>query len=210
MAQKAGSVLLTSSIATYLISKEIYVIDGEFFEVLALFGAYYLWYSGAKDGVVEYFNERQNVSILFFLSPTSSFLLSCSLYQKKKTKKKQKLMEYNKKKTIRRVLNEAREQHKSVVKERIAHISKLDDVVDVTKALFSISKEIASLEAQAYELKQQVAFTSEVKSTLDAWVRYEASVREKEQRRMAEAVIAKVKAELADPRMVSFVLTFYL
>ncbi|KAJ1550419.1 hypothetical protein HK405_000642, partial [Cladochytrium tenue] len=81
LTQKASSVVLASSVAAWLISKEIYVIDGEFFEVLALFGAYYLWYIGGKDGVKEFFNERQD--------------------------------------TIRRVLNEAREQHKEVVKERM-------------------------------------------------------------------------------------------
>jgi F-type H+-transporting ATPase subunit b len=41
---------------------------------------------------------------------------------------------------MRKVLNDAREEHKAVVHERISHISKLADVVDVTKGLYSISK----------------------------------------------------------------------
>ncbi|KAJ1547724.1 atp4 subunit B of the stator stalk of mitochondrial F1F0 ATP synthase [Cladochytrium tenue] len=162
LTQKASSVVLASSVAAWLISKEIYVIDGEFFEVLALFGAYYLWYIGGKDGVKEFFNERQD--------------------------------------TIRRVLNEAREQHKEVVKERMAHISSLENVVDTTKGLFELSKSMVQMEAEIYQLKQKVAYTNEVKSVLDSWVRHEAGVRERQQKLLAESVIAKVKAELANPK----------
>jgi F-type H+-transporting ATPase subunit b len=61
---KASSVLLASSIAAWLISKEIYVLDGEVFEAACIFGAYYIWYNGAKEGAVEYFNGRQDVSMM--------------------------------------------------------------------------------------------------------------------------------------------------
>ncbi|KAJ3001486.1 UNVERIFIED_CONTAM: atp4 subunit B of the stator stalk of mitochondrial F1F0 ATP synthase, partial [Siphonaria sp. JEL0065] len=132
LASKAASVLLSSSIAAYLISKEIYILDGEVFAVLTIFGAYYLWYQGGKEGFVQYFSDKQN--------------------------------------TIRNVLTAAREQHAAVVKERIDHIGKLADAVEVTKGLFEISRDIAKLEAEAYELKQRVAYTSEVKSVLDSWV----------------------------------------
>ncbi|KAJ3415071.1 atp4 subunit B of the stator stalk of mitochondrial F1F0 ATP synthase [Chytridiales sp. JEL 0842] len=168
-AAKASSVLLTSSIAAYLISKEIYILDGEVFEMACILGAYYIWYSSAKEGAVEYFNDRQN--------------------------------------TIRNVLNKAREEHKAVVQERIAHIGKLADVVDVTKGLFAISKDIAKLEAQVYELKQKVAFSNEVRSVLDSWVRHEAGVREREQKMLTESVIAKIKAQLADPKTQNAILT---
>ncbi|KAJ3209973.1 atp4 subunit B of the stator stalk of mitochondrial F1F0 ATP synthase [Dinochytrium kinnereticum] len=166
--QKAGSVLLTSSIAAYLLSKEVYIVDHEFFEMGCLFGAYYIWYSGGKDGAIEYFSERQS--------------------------------------TMKKVLEQAREEHKAVVQERINHISKLSDVVDVTKALYESSKEIAKLEAEAYELKQKVTFTSEVKSVLDSWVRHEASVRENEQKLMAEAIIAKIRKDLTDPKLQTAIL----
>ncbi|KAJ3376951.1 atp4 subunit B of the stator stalk of mitochondrial F1F0 ATP synthase, partial [Entophlyctis sp. JEL0112] len=63
--------------------------------------------------------------------------------------------------------------------------------------------DIARLEAEAYELQQRVSYTHEVKSVLDSWVRHETAVREKEQKLLAEAVIAKIRAELSDPRMVS-------
>ncbi|KAJ3104602.1 atp4 subunit B of the stator stalk of mitochondrial F1F0 ATP synthase [Phlyctochytrium bullatum] len=167
-AQKAGSVLLTSSIAAYLLSKEIYIVDHEFFEMGCLFGAYYLWYSGGKDGAIEYFTERQS--------------------------------------TMKKVLEQARSEHKAVVQERIAHISKLADVVDVTKAMFETSREIAKLEAEAYELKQKVAFTTEVKGILDSWVRHEANVRENEQKQMAETIIAKIRADLTDPKLQTAIL----
>ncbi|KAJ3231632.1 atp4 subunit B of the stator stalk of mitochondrial F1F0 ATP synthase [Chytriomyces hyalinus] len=167
-AAKATSVLLSSSVAAYLVSKEIYALDGEIFELAAIFGAYYMWYSGGKEGFVEYFSDKQT--------------------------------------TIRNVLTAAREQHHAVVKERMDHIGKLANSVEVTKGLFEISKEIAKLEAEAYELKQRVAYTSEVKSVLDSWVRHEASVREKEQKLMAETIINKIRAELSDPRMQSSIL----
>ncbi|KAI8621742.1 hypothetical protein BC830DRAFT_1092705 [Chytriomyces sp. MP71] len=168
-AAKALSVLLSSSLAAYLVSKEIYVLDGEIFEVLTIFGAYYLWYAGGKEGFVEYFSDKQN--------------------------------------TIKNVLTAARQQHHAVVKERMDHIGKLANSVEVTKGLFEISKEIAKLEAEAYELKQRVAYTHEVKSVLDSWVRHEASIREAEQKLMAETVINKIRNELQDPRMQSSILS---
>ena len=41
---------------------------------------------------------------------------------------------------MRKVLETARHDHKAVVKERIEHISKLSDVVDVTKGLYDTAK----------------------------------------------------------------------
>jgi len=77
----------------------------------------------------------------------------------------------------------------------------LGGVVDITKSLFALSKETAKLEAEAFELNQKIAATSEIKSVLDSWVRYEADVREREKRQLANTVIQKVKASLADPKM---------
>ena len=81
------------------------------------------------------------------------------------------------------------------------HIAKLSDVVQVTKDMYEVSKEIAKLEAEAFELKQKVAFTNEVKSTLDGWVRHEANVRDQEQKRLVAHVIEQVKAKLTDPKL---------
>jgi F-type H+-transporting ATPase subunit b len=132
LAAKSSTVMITASIASYLISKEIYIIDGEFFEMMCLFGAYYVWYSNGKTMAKDYFKGRQD--------------------------------------QIKSVLENARKDHSSVVQERITHIQKMSDTVEVTEALYEISKDIAKLEAQAYELKQKVGFTNEVKQTLDQWV----------------------------------------
>ncbi|KAJ3338725.1 atp4 subunit B of the stator stalk of mitochondrial F1F0 ATP synthase [Gonapodya sp. JEL0774] len=103
------------------------------------------------------------------------------------------------KKRINDILVQAREDHKAVVEERLDHVSKLGDVVGVTKNLYEVSREIAHLEAEAYELKQQVALQNEIRSTLDGWVRYEASVRERRQREVAQYVIDRVTAQLESP-----------
>jgi hypothetical protein len=60
-AAKASNVLLTASVAAFLVSKEIYLIDGEFFEMLCIFGAYYVWFSGGKDMAAAYFADKQKV-----------------------------------------------------------------------------------------------------------------------------------------------------
>ncbi|KAI8929863.1 hypothetical protein BC831DRAFT_508943 [Entophlyctis helioformis] len=145
LAAKSSSILVTASIAAYLVSKEIYIVDFEFFEMLCLFGAYYVWYSNGKEGALAYFE--------------------------------------GKKQTIKNVLTQARANHKAVVQERMTHIGKLSDAVEVTQGLFEISKDIAKLEAEAYELKQK------------------ANVRDQEQKRLATHVIEKIKADLADPKL---------
>ncbi|ODV87981.1 hypothetical protein CANARDRAFT_5287 [[Candida] arabinofermentans NRRL YB-2248] len=98
------------------------------------------------------------------------------------------------------ILNEARQGHVQAVKDRINQVANLKDVVSTTKALFELSKETAALEAEAFELKQKVSAASEAKSVLDSWVRYEAQVRQLEQKQLAESVISKVNAELANPK----------
>jgi F-type H+-transporting ATPase subunit b len=107
---------------------------------------------------------------------------------------------------IRSVLQKAREDHKSAVEERIDQVGQMKDVVDVTKALYALSKETAKLEAEAFELKQKTALTAEVKAVLDSWVRYEASVREREQSKLAAYMIEKIKADLQDPKLQSKIL----
>lgn len=77
----------------------------------------------------------------------------------------------------------------------------MKDIVDVTKNLFALSRDTAKLEAEAFELKQQVAVASELKSTLDSWVRYEATVREREQKQLAAYLIEKIHKDLEDPKI---------
>ncbi|KAI8352318.1 hypothetical protein B0O80DRAFT_454269 [Mortierella sp. GBAus27b] len=107
---------------------------------------------------------------------------------------------------IRAILQRARVDHKSAVENRIDQVGQMKDVVEVTKALYALSKETAQLEAEAFELKQQTALTSEVKSVLDSWVRYETSVREREQSKLAAYMIEKIKADLQNPELQSKIL----
>lgn len=67
-------------------------------------------------------------------------------------------------------------------------------------------QETAQLEAKAYELEQQTAVTSEVKNVLESWVRYEAQVKQRQQRELAETIIAKIEKELEDPKVLKQIL----
>lgn len=96
---------------------------------------------------------------------------------------------------------QAREDHKAAVQERIDEAGQMRDLVDVTKALFELSRETAKLEAEAFELKQKVAVAAEVKTTLDSWVRHEASIREREQKQLAAYLIEKINKDLQDPKI---------
>ncbi|KAJ2769049.1 atp4 subunit B of the stator stalk of mitochondrial F1F0 ATP synthase [Coemansia nantahalensis] len=94
----------------------------------------------------------------------------------------------------------ARSGHKSAVLAQIESKSQLKDIVQYTKDMFGMSKEIATMNAEAFELQQKVALNTEIKSVLDSWVRYETSVRENEQKALAEKVIGTVRAQLTNPR----------
>ena len=62
------------------------------------------------------------------------------------------------------------------------------------------------MEAQAFELEQRAQFASEAKAVLDSWVRYEAQVKQRQQKELAEALIAKVQKELENPRVLDRIL----
>jgi len=97
---------------------------------------------------------------------------------------------------IRKILNDARAEHTGVVKQRIDSVGQMKDVVSITQALFSLSKETAKLESENHVLQQKIAVASELKSVLDSWVRYEQQVKEREQADLTKAVINKVTASL--------------
>jgi len=109
-------------------------------------------------------------------------------------------MASNRLKQVTDILNASRNKHVDAVKERIESVSELKNVTETTKVLFEISKETVELEAQAFELKQKVQIAAEAKSVLDSWVRYENSIKQEQQRHIAEQVIAKVQAELTNPK----------
>jgi len=101
---------------------------------------------------------------------------------------------------IRGILNAARVDHTQAVHTRIENVKQMSGVVDVTKSLFEVSKETAKLEAQAYELDQATSLAAEAKAVLDSWVRYEGQVKQRQQKELAESIIAKVQRELENPK----------
>ncbi|KAI2607547.1 uncharacterized protein GGS25DRAFT_496473 [Hypoxylon fragiforme] len=107
---------------------------------------------------------------------------------------------------IKGILNAARVDHTQAVKNRIENVQQMGGVVEITKGLFEVSKETAKLEAQAYELEQSTAIAAEAKSVLDSWVRYEGQVKQRQQKELAESIIAKVKKELENPKALQQIL----
>lgn len=107
---------------------------------------------------------------------------------------------------IRNILNAARADHTQAVKDRIGNVQQMAGVVDTTQALFAVSKETAELEAKAYELEQSTALAAEAKSVLDSWVRYESQVKQRQQKELAENIIAKVTKELENPKVLQQIL----
>ncbi|MCJ1479281.1 atp4 subunit B of the stator stalk of mitochondrial F1F0 ATP synthase [Lambiella insularis] len=104
------------------------------------------------------------------------------------------------------ILNAAREDHTSAVKSRIENVKQLGSVIDVTKQLFEVSKETATLEAKAFELEQKTALAHEAKQVLDSWVRYEGQVKQRQQRELADSIIAKISKELENPKTLQQIL----
>ncbi|OAL07413.1 hypothetical protein IQ06DRAFT_264358 [Phaeosphaeriaceae sp. SRC1lsM3a] len=104
------------------------------------------------------------------------------------------------------ILNAARADHTSAVKQRIQSVQDLGGVIDITKTLFEVSKETAQLEAQAFELEQKTAIAHEAKTVLESWVRYEGQVKQRQQRELAESIIAKIEKELENPKTLKQIL----
>jgi len=69
-----------------------------------------------------------------------------------------------------------------------------------------ITQETAELEAKAYELEQKTAVAAEAKNVLDSWVRYEGQVKARQQKELADAVIAKINKELENPKVLDQIL----
>jgi F-type H+-transporting ATPase subunit b len=67
-------------------------------------------------------------------------------------------------------------------------------------------QETAQLESQAFELSQRTALAAEAKSVLESWVRYESQVKQRQQRDLAENIIAKIQKELENPKTLQQIL----
>ncbi|KYK56868.1 ATP synthase subunit 4 [Drechmeria coniospora] len=107
---------------------------------------------------------------------------------------------------IKNILNSARADHTEAVKTRIEDVKQMGGVVDITKSLFQVSRETATLEAQAFELEQQTALAAEAKAVLDSWARYEGQVKQRQQQELAASIIAKVQKELENPKALQQIL----
>ncbi|KAI9032689.1 hypothetical protein CLU79DRAFT_825499 [Phycomyces nitens] len=160
---KAGFLTAGGGAATFLISKEIYILNEETLVLVASLGL--------LGVLLKYVREP-------FTTMANDHIAR-----------------------IKNILVQAREDHKSAVQERIEEVGQMKDLVDVTKSLFAISRETAELEAEAFTLKQQVAVAHELKTTLDSWVRHEASIREREQKQLAAFLIEKIQKDLQDPKV---------
>lgn len=68
------------------------------------------------------------------------------------------------------------------------------------------AQETAQLEAQAYELEQKTAIAHEAKSVLESWVRYEGQVKQRQQKELADSIIAKIEKELENPKTLKQIL----
>jgi F-type H+-transporting ATPase subunit b len=70
-----------------------------------------------------------------------------------------------------------------------------------------MNQETAKVEAQAFELEQRTALAAEAKNVLDSWVRYEGQVKQRQQRELAESIIAKINKELENPKVLQQILS---
>ncbi|KAI8992121.1 hypothetical protein BDF20DRAFT_832103 [Mycotypha africana] len=163
LVSKTGFLTLGTGLATYIISKEIYVVNEETLVLISTAGLLVVLLKYLREPFNNMANEHIN--------------------------------------RIKNVLIQAREDHKTAVKERIDEVGQMKDLVDVTKALFELSRETAKLEAEAFQLKQKVDVAREVKTTLDAWVRHEANLREREQKQLAAYLMEKINKDLQDPKI---------
>lgn len=55
-------------------------------------------------------------------------------------------------------------------------------------------------------MEQKTALAAEAKSVLDSWVRYEGQVKQRQQKELADSIIAKVSKELENPKVLQQVL----
>ena len=67
-------------------------------------------------------------------------------------------------------------------------------------------QETAKFEAEAYELEQKTALAAEAKTVLDSWVRYEGQVKARQQKELADSVVAKIEKELENPKVLKQIL----
>ena len=55
-------------------------------------------------------------------------------------------------------------------------------------------------------MEQKTALATEAKTVLDSWVRYEGQVKQRQQRELADTIIAKIQKELENPKVLQQIL----
>lgn len=55
-------------------------------------------------------------------------------------------------------------------------------------------------------MEQKTLLAAEGKNVLESWVRYEGQVKQRQQKELAESIIAKIEKELEDPKMLRRIL----
>jgi len=55
-------------------------------------------------------------------------------------------------------------------------------------------------------MEQKTALAHEAKTVLDSWVRYEGQVKARQQKELAESIIAKINKELENPKVLDQIL----
>ncbi|KAH9034634.1 ATP synthase [Lactarius pseudohatsudake] len=101
---------------------------------------------------------------------------------------------------IKGVLDGARAEHTQAVQDRIDAVAQMKDVVSLTEGLFTLSKETAQLESDAFVQRQRVALAAEVKTVLDSWARFEQQEKENEQSRLVKTVVDSVLKSISEEK----------
>ena len=55
-------------------------------------------------------------------------------------------------------------------------------------------------------MEQKTALAAEAKTVLDSWVRYEGQVKQRQQKELADTIIAKITKELENPKVLQQIL----
>ena len=178
---KTGTVVLGSGLMAAAISQELYVVNEETV-VLAGFAILITYIGKVLRGALFRHDALDSRSILQLLREPYKGWAEGHIDR------------------IRGILNGARSQHTEAVKERIDSVQQMKDVVSVTEGLFTLSKETAKLESEAFVQRQKVLLASEVKQVLDSWVRFEQQQKESEQAELVRSIIEKVTKNLGDEK----------
>lgn len=101
-----------------------------------------------------------------------------------------------------KIWTDSKSKAQAVLEQQVTNItgSGVTELVSITEGLFLYAREVVNMEAQVYEHEQKLAYHAKAKQVLDEWVRYESALREREQKRIAEEVIANVMKGVADAK----------